>query len=78
MAEGMFSLPLLDRTLILMSYPYLQLKQEFEMIKLMRNQSGWGWDSEKNAPIVSDDVWNAFIKVRIECTVLFINDSYSM
>lgn len=57
---------------------FLQLKQELEMIKLMRSQSGWGWDSETNAPIVSDEVWNGFIKVRFECTASFDNNSYSM
>jgi hypothetical protein len=35
----------------------------------MRDQSGWGWDYDKNAPEVSNEVWDAYIKVRhgIQC-----------
>lgn len=30
----------------------------------MRNQFRWEWDYEKNALEVSDEVWDAYIKVR--------------
>jgi hypothetical protein len=48
---------------------FLQLKQEYDVVKHMCNQSGWGWDYEKNAPEVSDKVWDAYIKVRLLYTM---------
>ncbi len=42
----------------------LQLKQEYIILKTMRDLSGWGWDNVKKAPITSDEIWNAYIDVR--------------
>ncbi len=47
----------------------LQLKQEYELVKNMRDQSGWGWDHTKNAPEVTDVVWDAYIMVRVSYTM---------
>ena len=42
---------------------FLQMKQEYILLKQMCAQSGWGWDHENNTPEVSDPVWNAYISV---------------
>jgi hypothetical protein len=43
----------------------LQLKTEYDLVKQMYDKSGWGWDNEKNLPVVIDDVWSAYIKVSL-------------
>ena len=43
--------------------PFIQLKQQYTLFKKMRGQSGWGWNSEKNVPIVSDELFDAFVSV---------------
>ena len=48
----------------------LQLKQEYEIFKNMRAQSGWGWDHDKNIPDVSDEVWEAYMIVRLSYTMM--------
>jgi hypothetical protein len=46
-------------------YFFLQLKQEYIVLKNMRNRSGWGWNDSNNTPNVSDNVWEAYIQVRL-------------
>lgn len=41
-----------------------QLKREYDLRKNMRVQFGWGWDHEKNAPEVADELWDTYTKVR--------------
>lgn len=48
---------------------FLQLKHEYDLVKKMRDQSGWGWDYETNTPEVSDEVWDAYIKVSLAYNV---------
>ena len=45
-----------------------QLKQEYDVVKKMRSLSGWGWDDERNAPEVSDEVWDAYTRVSLSYT----------
>jgi hypothetical protein len=44
------------------SYPP-QLKQEYAILKIMRDRTGWGWNNTTNTPEVSDEVWDAYIEV---------------
>ena len=41
----------------------MQLKQSYDRVKHIREQSGWGWNYKKNLPRVKDDVWNKYVKV---------------
>ena len=36
------------------------------MFILVKNNSGWGWDHERNIPTAQDDVWAAYIKAHPE------------
>jgi hypothetical protein len=46
------------------AHAYMQLKQSYDRVKNIREQSGWGWNHKKNLPIVEDDIWNKYLKVR--------------
>jgi len=47
----------------LYTHAYMQLKQSYDRVKGIRDQSGWGWNHKKNLPRVEDDVWDKYIKV---------------
>ncbi|KAF8065310.1 hypothetical protein FPV67DRAFT_1671582 [Lyophyllum atratum] len=40
------------------------LKANFAIVKSLKEKSGWGWDDEKKIIVVSDDVWQEFLKVK--------------
>lgn len=40
------------------------LKANFIAFDTLCNQSGWGWDSERNIPTAPDSVWEEYIKVH--------------
>ncbi|KAI4380448.1 hypothetical protein MLD38_006639 [Melastoma candidum] len=45
------------------------LKKDWSILyDLSKFDSGFGWDSERNMPIASDEVWNEYIKVHKETT----------
>ena len=42
------------------------LKKQWIVFKKMKENSGWGWDHERNIPTAQDDVWAAYIKAHPE------------
>jgi hypothetical protein len=42
-----------------------QLKKDYEIVKQIRNNSGWSWDSVTLLPKVEPPVWKAYVVVRI-------------
>ncbi|KAJ7751617.1 hypothetical protein B0H16DRAFT_1419396 [Mycena metata] len=40
------------------------LKAQFQLVKSLRNKSGWGWDDVEKHVVVSDDVWNAYLEIN--------------
>jgi len=41
----------------------MQLKQSYDRVKHICEQSGWGWNNKKNLPKVSDETWDSYVKV---------------
>jgi hypothetical protein len=46
----------------------LQLKDDFKIVRKLRQQSGFGWDDELKMVTAEDSVWDAYLKVRIFST----------
>jgi Myb/SANT-like DNA-binding domain len=42
---------------------YSQLKKEFNIVKKLRESSGFGWDSLKNIVTATADVWERYINM---------------
>ena len=42
---------------------YMQLKQIYNRVKHIYEQSGWEWSHKRNLPKVKDEVWNNYLKV---------------
>jgi hypothetical protein len=40
-----------------------QLKKDYEIVKKLREQSGWGWDPVNNVPDVALPVWEEYVAV---------------
>jgi hypothetical protein len=41
----------------------IQLKKDFRIVKKLREQSGFGWDSTTNKVMAPDDVWEKYLTV---------------
>jgi len=42
------------------------LKKEYDTFITIKNNSGFGWDSEKGVPTAPESVWDTYIKVHPE------------
>ena len=42
------------------------MKKEYETFITIKNNSGFGWDSEKGVPTAPESVWDAYIKPHLE------------
>lgn len=42
---------------------FLQLKAQYQIVKTLRNKSGWRWDDENKHIVVEDSVWEAAVEV---------------
>lgn len=54
-------------------------KKQYDSIKTLLNQSGFGWDSVRQMVIADDDVWDAYIKVCYlfkQVILYFTHDKY--
>ncbi|KAJ7760868.1 hypothetical protein DFH07DRAFT_957399 [Mycena maculata] len=40
------------------------LKAQYQLIKALRNKSGWGWDDENKHVVVEDSVWDASLLIN--------------
>ncbi|KAJ7760661.1 hypothetical protein DFH07DRAFT_957500 [Mycena maculata] len=40
------------------------LKAQYQMVKMLRDKSGWGWDDEEKHVVVEDSVWNTYLQVN--------------
>lgn len=54
--------PLLHCVYALIITPF-QLKKDYEIVRDIRNQSGWGWNSTTLLPIVPPQVWDEYVRV---------------
>ncbi|KAH9988184.1 hypothetical protein BJV77DRAFT_910226, partial [Russula vinacea] len=49
------------KTVVSIKNRWQRLKKEYEIVKDIRNQSGWGWDNTTNLPEVPQPVWDDYI-----------------
>jgi hypothetical protein len=54
--------PLIHRIYAPINTPF-QLKKDYEIVRDIRNQSGWGWDNTTLLPIVPPLVWDEYVRV---------------
>ncbi|KAJ7939971.1 hypothetical protein B0H13DRAFT_1450797, partial [Mycena leptocephala] len=37
------------------------LKSQYQLVKKLRDKSGWGWNDEEKHIVVDDDTWEAYV-----------------
>ncbi|KAJ7318056.1 hypothetical protein DFH08DRAFT_715075 [Mycena albidolilacea] len=50
------------KTAKMCSTRWVSEKADYLIVKSLREKSGWGWDDERHLIVVSDDIWEEFIK----------------
>ncbi|KAJ7085378.1 hypothetical protein B0H15DRAFT_950986 [Mycena belliarum] len=40
------------------------LKTQYQLVKMLREKSGWGWDDEAKHIVVEDSVWEAYLAIN--------------
>jgi len=46
------------------------LNKNYKIFQTLREQSGFGWDSEEQLPTAPDDVWDAYIEVHLSSNIV--------